>query len=692
MAVIKVLSSNIYNKIAAGEVVERPSSIIKELLDNSIDAGADEINIEIAGGGIKKILVKDNGSGIEKDFIKTAFLRHATSKISSENDLFNIKTLGFRGEALSSIAAVSMVDLKSKTKDDDIGTEIVLHGGEIITETEVAINTGTIFLIENLFYNTPVRLKFLKTARAEESEITNLISRYILANPLIKFTYKAENKIIFNTFGKDLKEAISQIYGRDVLNNLIPLDYTSNEGFNVAGYIGKPSYSKPNRTFQTLVINGRYVLNTTISSAITLAYNEYLMKRQYPFYILILTLPSDFLDVNVHPNKMDVRFEDNKKIFSLFYNCIYGKLLENTKTDNLNANIFNKSDDIKVLSNKNNLQDLSNLYSSSRSENNNKSFTQSILERYNKDSFLTTPSNLKISDVKIADSNNYYSDVKSDKKSINYNFDSVIVKDLNTENAFKRDNIFLNNNDDDSVSKNIDELNIINTNINKTYINEISEIDTKENIIDSIQENIGVLNNQNNFDFDIPIKICGTLFNTYIIAEYNNICYIIDQHAAHERLIFDKFVSSFQKGELAVQDLLVPYIFNVNVTEEIFFENHSEQLKKIGFGIDAFGDFTYRIFSVPAQLSQVNLNEFIKAILDEQALVKEINDIDFVREKIIQKACKAAVKAGDSLSENEIKILIKNLLKNTVLLCPHGRPVITTFTKYEIEKMFKRTI
>ncbi|MEG1500238.1 MAG: DNA mismatch repair endonuclease MutL, partial [Clostridia bacterium] len=324
---INILSSEIFNRIAAGEVVERPASIVKELVENSIDAGANVISIEIAQGGIKKIKVSDNGCGIYSDDIKSAFLPHATSKIENLCDLESIKTLGFRGEALSSIASIAQVEMISKTKDSCVGTKIEVSGGEISDLTEVAMTYGTTITVNNIFFNVPARAKFIKKPKSEESEITNYVTRLILANPEIQFKYIVDNetKIDYQS-GSGLVHAIEILYGREIAKNLIPVQFENNDGIKLFGYVGRPEIAKSNRTYQTLIINGRYIINYMISAAIANAFSDYLMKGKFPFYVLNLEIPFEQVDINVHPSKLEAKFENSNAIFNLFSSVIFKAL------------------------------------------------------------------------------------------------------------------------------------------------------------------------------------------------------------------------------------------------------------------------------------------------------------------------------------------------------------------------------
>lgn len=610
MSKINILQSSVYNKIAAGEVIERPSSVVKELLDNSIDAGSTDIKISVLGGGIKSISVKDNGGGIGKEDLKTAFLPHATSKISCEEDLFGIKTLGFRGEALASIAAVSMVEIKSCLSGGEAGALLKLKGGAVTEESDCALSGGTHIKIENLFFNTPVRLKFLKSERAEESEIINIVSRYILCNPDIRISLEVNGKSIYQSYGNGLYDAICCVYGKETVKDLIKIEAVK-DGMALYGYAGLPSYSKPNRTYQTIALNGRYIINSTISAAITNAYKDFLLKRQYPFYVLHLKLSEDVVDVNVHPNKMDVRFEDNRKVFSIFYNSIYGKLHSSMQSDVIKPEI-------------------------SRDYNNN-SYTHNIVEKYN-----TSYNILNYDDLKVND----YKDIH---KKNNINYEEKVNNCLNYS--------------------------LIDDNNNGQYYNS-----------DNFEKS-------HNNGYYADYKIVGTLFDTYIILQIDNDILLIDQHAAHERLLYDKYCNQYLKNELAVQYLIVPYLLNVNALEYDFLYNNLESFSKSGFNAELFGDRVFKISSVPVILSDIDLNRFFADLFKDINTIKQDGSADdIIKERLMKRACRAAVKAGDKLDSAEIDYIIKRLFDNTVLLCPHGRPIVLKYNKQDIEKLFKRIV
>ncbi len=662
---INVLSKEIFNKISAGEVVEKPASVVKELVENSLDANASEILIEIENGGIDLVRIVDNGSGIHPDDVKSAFLPHATSKISSVDDLSNISSLGFRGEALSSIASVSKFKMQTKQQDFSFGKEIEIDGGIIKNFSEASLNNGTICEVSELFYNIPARKKFLRKPKTEENEITNLVIRYILSNPKVKFTYIVDKNLIYKTNGTNLEDCIYIIYKKDVLNNLIKVDHTFSD-FKISGYISKPTFSKSNRTSQSLFINNRYVINSMISSCVQNAYGNMLMKGQFPIYILNITIPFDSLDVNVHPTKLDVKFENTQKIYGYVWTSITKALNEVNSIKQIN--LF---DDEASLENKPNFVNSENLNNDSTSTKNRENFGGksfgTINERYNEI--------FKEKERKIFED---YENLAKDAKSFNDGgiFSEIIEKRLETakiqaqEEAIEEVNV---------VSKNYGENSkIIEENSEKTYNYEESS-STKQQIFD----NISALN----------YKILGTCFKTYILVEMDNSLLVFDQHACHERLNFDKLVHNMEEKNLVIQPLIVPYIFSVNELEANFLDENIQTFVSLGFEISLFGENCYKISSIPQILSNLNLKNFVDDVLKDLSSLKKLSNIDILKEKLSQKACKASVRAGDSLSEDEIVCLLKLMKENDMTLaCPHGRPAVIEITKNELEKWFKRKV
>lgn len=647
MPKINILDKDVYNKIAAGEVVEKPASVVKELVENSIDAGATNITIEILNGGIDRIKVIDNGCGIEKDDFSRVFLAHATSKIKDIDDLISIGTLGFRGEALSSIASVSKVTLISKT-ENDIGYELQVNGGELDEIKPIGSTTGTCMIVEDLFFNIPVRKKFLRKPKLEENDITNLISRLILANPNISIKYSADNKIVYQSFGNGLFNAIYAIYGKSIVDNIFEFSFKKDD-FDFSGYLCKPTFSKPNRTYQTLIINGRYVINQTISTAIYKAYENFIMKGTFPFFVINLNIPLDKVDVNVHPNKLDVKFEDSNKIFGIVYSSVIDILynVNNTKS------IVTSQESISNVVNPDLLEKIDNQVGSKFNFEEYKSEQKNDSNKYDF-------SNLTIKEVNLGDDSEKVIENKFEEK-------------INTSSIF---NFQLNS---PSSEKNEESQNAMfsNESINKSFITEKKESVQTSIVPETIK----------------TFRIIGTLFNTYILIENENNLQLIDQHAGHERLLFDKFNLELEHKNVAIQSLLVPYILETNSSERIFINNNLDILQELGFEIDAFGDNSFKINSVPLLLNNINIQEFFDNILkdiDNNLIVSKTNTL---KNYLAKNACKSAVKGKDVLTENEIEYLINKLyIPGQVLLCPHGRPIIINITEKEIEKWFKRIV
>ena len=601
MAKINLLSPMIFNRIAAGEVVEKPCSVVKELVENSIDSGASDISVCIERGGLGKIEVTDNGSGIEFDDLKNALLAHATSKISKLEDLDNIGTLGFRGEALSSIASVSEIEIISKTQDCEYGGKIRCLFGQMEELTQIASIDGTRISVKNLFHNVPARLKFVRKDKTEENDITNFMARLILANPHISFSYTADGKQIYKHKASDLKTAICDIYGEEIEKDLIEVNQTRGN-MTLHGYISRPEIAKANRTYQTLIINGRYVINYMISSAISNVYEDYLMKGKFPLYVLCLDLPVDEVDVNVHPNKLEVKFENSGAIFSLFSDACFHALHETN--------------------------------------------------------FTTTP----VSPVEEVATDNYikFSAPTVERVTLGVN------EGVSFQNQEKPDeNITFNS---------------------KTSL--LSEI-----ILKQVQgEDKSLYKQDELFRVEEPTRILCTLFDTYILLQKGDDIFLVDQHAAHERLNYDKLKQRLETMTNISQSLVLPVIINVNNQEDNFLQENQQVFEQIGFKIEEYGKCCYRVFEIPFVLAGKDINEYF------QDVFKNLNTfvnkpLDFIKDDLCQKACKSSVKAGNKLSNEEIKILIDSLATNkSTLLCPHGRPIIVKLTRTDIEKWFKRIV
>lgn len=638
---INILDSSIYNRIAAGEVVERPFSVIKELLDNAIDAKATEIDIKIEEGGIKLIEVSDNGCGIEFDDLPRAFMPHATSKISCVEDLDKIGTLGFRGEALASIGSVSEVTIVSKTATSDIAGKIECNGGCLSRASQVGGKDGTTVSVANIFYNVPARAKFLKKPKQEASEITNLVLRYILANPTIKFKFYNDENLVYSSTGNGLYEAIYCVYGKQTCENLLKVDFESESHIKVFGYIGMPTFSKPNRTYQTLVVNNRYVQNSMVSMCVYNAFEHYLMKGQFPFFILNINLPLNSLDVNVHPNKMDIRFENSNHIYGVVYQAVMQALNEHST---------------KVV-------EVNKTFSYQPTENVGVSFSSNKDNPTPQKVDIVSTENIQPTKTNVQTSINFYESLSSN----------------NSQKKLKQSNAIFSNIFEKTLEENQEKEPII--------LDELFSTKQVETSAKTIQ------NSQASFLSQNPYQYVGTMFETFLIVQSGEDAFIIDQHAAHERLLFDKYSKQVNEKSVASQMLLVPYTFSVNSLEKQFIDDNIDNLNNLGFEISEFGNLTYKISTIPNILSGMNINQFISDILSQLNVFKQLKGSDLVLSKLMQHSCKTAVKAGDKLSSNEIDCLIQEIDQTSMQLqCPHGRPVVVKLTKKEIEKWFKRIV
>lgn len=649
MAKINVLDSSVYNRIAAGEVVERPASVVKELVENSIDAGATQIVVEIEYGGIRKIKVTDNGCGVEKEYVREAFMPHATSKIASADDLDSIMTLGFRGEALASIAAVSHVSMISKTKDAELGSMIELEAGKILKMSEIGARDGTTMTISDLFFNVPARAKFLKKPKGEEGEVTNLISRLVLANPKISFRYIVDGRTVFASSGKKLSEAMFAVYGKEVLTETIEVNLNSN-GVKISGFVGRPSFSKPNRTYQTIMVNGRFVCDNMISLAVANAYGEMLMKRKFPFFVLNLEIPVGDVDVNVHPSKLEVRFAYPNKIYGLFFEAVSRALSSMDYVSSVNSNY--EANEEPRADMKNRVESISN----SNDEIQIGAKTQEIVARHE----------------------------KIDKAGVNLNpFSADFSKMTNDEiNETKHQVIssVMSMNDESKVASGFG--------LSSKLMERLSEA-AKTNDIEKLKPENYVMNDGSGFKGDI--KLVGKVFNTYLIVELDGDIFFIDQHAAHERILYEKFKAQVDKSTITIQPLLIPYILSLNSSEAQYLEANLPVMKTLGFDIDEFGNNTFKVVAVPSILSDISFDEFFTAFLTETRF--DGTKADLIKEKLMQHSCKSAVKGGNDLTISEVNKLFENMTNEKIpLFCPHGRPIAVRVSKREIEKWFKRIV
>ncbi len=626
---IHKLDSSVYNKIAAGEVVERPASVVKELVENAIDAGAKNIDVSVKNGGLDEITVTDNGSGIEKEDIKTAFLPHATSKIRIAEDLEKIDTLGFRGEALPSIASISMISIKSKTKGAETGTRLFLRGGEIEEEGTVSMNVGTEISVRHLFFNTPARLKFLKTPSGELSEIKSVCQKLILANPDICISLFDEKGKIYVSRGEGPLECLRALFSDELVQNLLPVSYEK-EGVSVRGFTSRSTYFKTNRTYQIAVINGRVAENQSISSAITTVYSQFLMKRNYPVVLLDISVPSKEIDVNVHPTKAEVRFSDNNKIFSAVYHALKNAVEEDIANRKMQFTTIN--DEIESFDS---LSDLT--------------------VKNEMDAF---PSKEEVAPHAAKDEIVAYSAKEEEDSSSEtlHDFESFSEMPSYSENVL-RDGGAIGS----AIFANYQKL--MKKKEEQREQTKIAEADS--------------------------YRIIGQVFGTYLLIEYDEKFIIVDQHAAVERLRFDHLLEAYEKGQIVSQPLLFPMTIEVSPSEYEIVSGKIESLKEIGIEIIPFGDATFKLLSVPHILSDLDLSVLIREILSD----KPDKRFPLVRDKLAYAACRSSIKGNTYLSNEEIEGLMNAYFKKGLpLQCPHGRPAYFVYTKKDLEKLFKRIV
>lgn len=734
MAKINILPSKVYNRIAAGEVVERPCSVVKELIENSIDAGATEIEIYIEKGGKQLVRVIDNGCGIERDDLHSAFLPHATSKIAEAEDLERVVTLGFRGEAIASIASVSKMSITSKTEEGKC-YRLQSNGGELGQIVEVAGEKGTDVSVEMLFFNAPVRLNFLKTDKGEETEITTCISRFILNRSDIAFTYYADGKKVLQSFSGGDEEALVSVYGASTLRECIAI-YAEKYGVRVRGYIGNQNYYKANKTYQSVFLNGRYIVNATISSAISNAYASYLMKRQYPFYVLHITVPQEIVDVNVHPNKADVRFADNKVVYGCIYSIISAVLDGNSKAlEYVVQGPEEKVEEVKTEK----VFDVPDLPKSAetvapKGENGGLvGFTtmsyedaKREMDMYKAD-FSLHSSNLEpqaepdlpIKGLTPASQRgpNYvklnprfrfatYPNPDRDPKKLSKLFPDLY---FNPEEMKLNEERFYDLLTGEEEPKNEKERARIEE-IQELFAGELSNhkpqpTPKSRSLFDILQEREKdafeqnkkmlesgeqeTLRKQEKLDV-ASFTFAGKLFNTYLLYERGDEIYIIDQHAAHERIIFDKLREKMRTRTVVVQPMLSALEIELNHFEADFIKEREQDLLDMGITVVHHERNVYRVTTIPAEAWRMDVYSFMHDILANINNYRAIRAEELIRDRLAASACKAAIKGGMNISQQEIDDLFKVLDGNMGLKCPHGRPVVVTLTKKNIEKMFRR--
>lgn len=615
---IAILNQETIDKIAAGEVVERPCSVVKELVENAIDAGSTAITVEIKEGGISFIRITDNGCGIERDQVAVAFYRHSTSKIRSAEDLLTVKSLGFRGEALSSISAVARVELITKTYDELTGTRYVIEGSKELSNEEIGAPDGTTFIVKDLFYNVPARRKFLKTAQTEGSYISDMVEKLALSHPDISFKFINNNQTKLHTSGNgNRKDIIYHIFGREISSSLLEVKHEC-EYFKVEGFIGKPVITRGNRNYENYFINGRYVKSNILSRAIEEAYKSFLMQHQYPFTVLYFTFFSE-LDVNVHPTKMELRFDNNNEIYVELCDTIYA-----------------------ILSHKEMIPEVP-VDSTPAPKKIVHEYKEPIPEPFEK---------RRINEVRAAESRSVYGQsVTSTVK--NYSATEPAAKAPETSTAYEPAQVVT------GTQQTLGDY-------DKVFLTESSKK---------------------------QFSIIGQLFKTYWLIEFEDKLYIIDQHAAHEKVLYEKTMARLANKDFTSQRISPPIVMTLDARESEMLEKYRPQIEQFGYEVEHFGGKEYMISAIPDNLFNIDMKDLFIEMLDDFSNATGRQTPDIITEKVASMSCKAAVKGNDKLTLHEINELIDELLSlDNPYNCPHGRPTIISMSKYEIEKKFKRIV
>lgn len=634
---INLLDENTSNKIAAGEVVERPSSVVKELVENSIDANSKNIIIEIEDGGSSLIRIIDDGDGIHKEDINKAFLPHATSKIKTVEDIYSINTLGFRGEALPSIASVSKITLKSKPDDEDFGREIKIEGGEILGTSDIGMNKGTFIEVKDLFYNVPARKKFLKSTSREAALINDIITRIALSNAEISFKLYNNGKKLIHTYGNgNLKDAIRTLYNKTISDNIIYFEHHEDE-ISLYGYIGKEDIARGSRNNQSIFVNGRYIKNKTIVVAIENAFKSFSTVNKFPYFVLFIEVYPEFVDVNIHPTKAEIKFKDERLIFKKVFDSVHGAFKEEVfNTFKINEPDVNKGNDNTI---------------------ENLAFDMDYKEPlYEYEKKLNIP---------------LFQNVEEEKKEI-----INIANNITKEDIKKEEDIY-------NSLRNL-----------KDHKESISiPVDLQSNNKElAVNENSYSINEKRNPKFP-KLKIIGQFNKTYILGEYDEVLYMIDQHAAHEKILFEKYLNNIENGSIVIQTLLIPTLIDLTIDDYSYYEENVEIFNNAGFTVENFGGNTLSLKEVPYFLGKLDAKKLFLEILDNLKILGSGKTTEVKYNKIATMACKAAVKANDYLNEMEIEKLINDLRYiEDPFHCPHGRPIIIKFTGYELDKKFRRII
>ncbi|EHK2400200.1 DNA mismatch repair endonuclease MutL [Clostridium perfringens] len=669
---INILNADTANKIAAGEVVERPSSVVKELVENSLDAGAKNITIEIQNGGESLIKIIDDGSGVHPEDVEKAFNPHATSKIKDTYDIFSINTLGFRGEALPSIASIARVDFKSKTEDFDMGKELIISGGEKESLTDCSMNRGTQIEVRDLFFNVPARKKFLKTTARESALINDLVNRISLANPDVSFKLFNNNKKILNTYGNGkLIDVIRTIYGKSTAENLIYFEEHKDTA-SVYGFIGNDTLARASRNNQSLFVNKRYVKNRSLTVAVENAFRSFNVTGKFPFFVLFIDTYPELIDVNIHPTKSEIKFKDERFIFKVVFDAVHSAMREYVKDtftlpeeeekkfEALKEEVIQESLD-KEISTLEKLKENIN-YKVSEDKRKEEIYSYNPSKDYEAKTEVNIP-------VDFLSKENH-----EESFSINNSLENNEFKEVSHKREISYDPILIKNEIKDKVSESTSEsLERSDYKCNKNeYGNFLEETIYREAKFPKL-------------------RVIGQFNKTYILAEYDSTLYLIDQHAAHEKILFEKYSSDIAKKKVEIQPLMIPLVVTLPTEDYLYYDENKEIFEKAGFKISDFGDNSIRIEEVPYFLDKLNPTELITSMINNLKKMGTGETVEVKYNKIASMSCRAAVKANDVLSILEMENLIEDLRYiNDPFHCPHGRPTIIKFTSYELDKKFKR--
>lgn len=716
---IRLLDKATIDKIAAGEVIEKPSSVVKELLENSIDAGSTSITVEIKEGGMSFIRVTDNGCGIPKDQVRTAYLRHATSKIEQVEDLDEISSLGFRGEALSTVAAVSQTEMITKTHDDIVGVKYVIHGGEEISFEEVGVPDGTTVVVRNLFFNTPARKKFLKSPMTEASYINDLCLKLALSHPEIAFKLIINNQSRINTSGNgNVKDTIYQLFGRDITSSLIEVDNTVNN-IHIKGFIGKPFVCRGNRALEIYFVNNRYIKSNTVNRAIEEGYKTFVMQHKFPFTVLYLEMDADKCDVNVHPTKMEFKYDNEKALFEAVTETVRNGLLnkelipkaeynetKEKKTEQVKeraAEPFEKNRSMipqathRASTYSSSYKVLEELKKSEQANSTNDEKDKAVLELNNTNNNVESVKHQDVSIVddagKVSKDNNSITNIiknnESQSNNNSYNaLNSMMNEDRHEENKVSENKSSYTSNKVNAYKQS--------EQVGKDLKNGKIDINDKE--FDEFRNITGTQASM--FDEEFLSKearkkhrLIGQVFGTYWLIEFDNNLYIMDQHAAHEKVNYEKLMANFKTKEIYSQQLMPPMIVSVSYAERDAILKHYDLFMNIGYDIEEFGGNEFKINSVPTNLYGLHgrdmFLDFVSSLMNNSGYVT--NDI-FVS-RLATMACKASIKGNTRISFEEADALIDQLLQlENPYTCPHGRPTIISMSEQELEKKFKRQV